>query len=170
MATEHKIEPFSGVGSVLMLDVTDFTSLASGEMSAVDLALVMNAHLEHVTATIAKHGGVIYLYIGDAVAAYWLDGEGQANHAERAVSAARDLLAHPCREDLPRGVKIALDLSIGSGDLVGAYFGPIQQFQIVGAAYSIADRLARSSAERWSRFRSTQRSDSYLEPSTAARN
>jgi hypothetical protein len=56
MATEHKIEPFSGVGSVLMLDVTDFTSLASGEMSAVDLALVMNAHLEHVTATIATHG------------------------------------------------------------------------------------------------------------------
>jgi hypothetical protein len=41
---------------VLMLDVADFTSLASGEMSAVDLALVMNAHLEHVTATIATHG------------------------------------------------------------------------------------------------------------------
>jgi adenylate cyclase len=139
----EEVEPFSGIGSILMVDVARFTILAEG-LSPEELAKVMSAHLEHVCSSIAKHGGTIYLYVGDAVIAYWLGGEGEAGHAKSAVRAARGLLAKPCHDDLPGGARIALDLSIGSGEMVGTHFGPVRQFQIVGAAYSIANRLARA--------------------------
>jgi adenylate cyclase len=139
-----EIEPFSGAGSVLLLDVANFTQLASDGLSPADLVVVVNAHLQHVSAIIVKHGGVIHQYIGDAVMAYWLESEAAENHAQLAVRAARELLAHPCPDNLPGGMRLTLDLSIGTGEMVGTHFGPIRQFQIVGAAYSVANRLAQA--------------------------
>lgn len=132
-------KPFTAQGTLLALDVRRFTNIAETFSAdrTVDLA---NRHLEHVTQTIARHGGEVHRFIGDAVVAYWLDGPTPG--ARAAFACSLDLLANPMPAKTEKGIDYDLDISLATGEIVGSYFGPIQQFQLIGAAKSISDRLS----------------------------
>lgn len=139
-SSELRPQPFSAQGTLFSLDIRSLTAVAQ-EFSAdrtVDLA---NRHLDHVMQAIAKHEGEVHQFIGDAVVAYWLD--GTVPGARAAFACALDLLAHPMPAKTRKDVAYDLDIGLATGEIVGAYFGPIQQFQLIGSAQSVSDRLWR---------------------------
>ncbi|MFN3581205.1 MAG: CHASE2 domain-containing protein, partial [Pseudomonas sp.] len=100
--------------TVLFSDIRDFTSL-SENLSATQLARLINLYLSGMTAIIHRHQGTIDKYIGDAVMAFWGAPLNDPEHARHALQAALAML-----EALP-GINQALQaeglpsLSIGVG-------------------------------------------------------
>ncbi|MBL8516314.1 MAG: adenylate/guanylate cyclase domain-containing protein [Betaproteobacteria bacterium] len=132
-------EPFAAQGTLFALGIRRFTNVAES-FSADRTVELANRHLDHVTRAIAKHGGEVHQFIGDAVVAYWLD--GSTSGACAAFACSLDLLADPMPAKMEKGVAYDLNISLATGEIVGAYFGPIQQFQLIGAAKNISDRLS----------------------------
>ncbi|HLC30721.1 MAG TPA: adenylate/guanylate cyclase domain-containing protein, partial [Dehalococcoidia bacterium] len=73
--------------SVLFLDLTDFGRL-SVERPPEALAAMLNAFFEGLGAIIARHGGSIDKYMGDAVLVTFNATSDQSDHARRAVQTA----------------------------------------------------------------------------------
>jgi class 3 adenylate cyclase len=136
-------QPFTGIGTVLICDTVGFTALSEG-LDAAGLAKLLNSHLGHITAVIEKHGGYVIQTIGDAVVALWRSSHGKLNHAQQAYDTAHALV-----QTTPKSMRklqpenYALQIVLGTGEMAGDYFGPIKQFQVVGTAMIIADRLSR---------------------------
>lgn len=139
-ARPSRPEPFAAQGTLFALDIRSFTNVAE-RFSADRTVELANRHLDHVTRAIAKHGGEVHQFIGDAVVAYWLD--GAVPGARAAFACALDLLARPMPAKTGKDVAYDLDIGLATGEIVGAYFGPIQQFQLIGSAQSVSDRLWR---------------------------
>jgi class 3 adenylate cyclase len=131
--TEAHPERFSGEGTVLMSQVTGLENLAS-ILNPAELIEFLNEHQTTQQRIIAEQKGVAYLFVGDAIIAYWHGLDSKRECAIQAFQAARKLLAAA-----PEAVDYRVCL--GSGPLAGAYFGPVAQFQVVGAAMTEATLL-----------------------------
>lgn len=104
--------------TVLFSDIRDFTSL-SEDLSATQLARLINLYLSDMTAIIHRYQGTIDKYIGDAVMAFWgapLQDQEHARHALQAALAMLDALPGINRalhaEGLPT-LSIGIGLSAG---------------------------------------------------------
>jgi class 3 adenylate cyclase len=84
MATERAVE--RRVVSVLFADLVGFTSL-SEELDAEDVTLVQDAYFEAVRETVARHGGQLEKFVGDAAMAVFGAPRVRDDDAERAVRA-----------------------------------------------------------------------------------
>jgi adenylate cyclase len=73
--------------SVLFTDVAGFTTTAES-MDPEFLATVCSFYFEGVCAAVFKEGGMVNEFVGDAVLAFFGAPHEQADHADRAVSAA----------------------------------------------------------------------------------
>jgi adenylate cyclase len=73
--------------SVVFTDIAGFTTLAE-TMDPEFLADLTNEYFEGVSAAIFEQGGLVNEFIGDAVLAFFGAPHPQADHADRAVSAA----------------------------------------------------------------------------------
>ncbi len=80
------------VCSVLFVDLVGFTPL-SESMDPEDVRGVLSRYFESASTVIARYGGVIEKFIGDAVMAVWGTPVAFEGDAERAVRAAIDVLA-----------------------------------------------------------------------------
>lgn len=136
---------FTGIGTVMLTDVSNFAQSAQDMVPTVIVAK-MNRHLEHVLKTVRSHGGEVNQYVGSACVACWRDieSDGSGQHARRAYAVSQEIItslsATPSRAP---GSKFAVRIDLGSGELAGQTFGPIKQFQVVGIARAIADRISR---------------------------
>src|SRR6476646_374141 len=90
MATERAVE--RRVVSVLFADLVGFTSL-SEELDAEDVTLVQDAYFEAVRETVARHGGLLEKFIGDAAMAVFGAPRVRDDDAERAVRAGLAIVA-----------------------------------------------------------------------------
>jgi adenylate cyclase len=102
--------------TVLCCDIHGFTSL-SERISPSQLISFINRVLERINRVVARHGGVIDKFLGDAALCIF---EG-ADSAERAVACGTDILAAMRSFNAEKGGGIEQEVRIG----IGLHTGPV---------------------------------------------
>jgi adenylate cyclase len=102
------------VGTVMFSDLRGFTSSAE-EMPAGDVIQVLNHYLHEMSEAILAHGGTLLCYMGDGIYALFGAPVEQADHPDRALAAAREMLT----ERLPQFNDWMQEQGFGEGYLMG---------------------------------------------------
>jgi adenylate cyclase len=155
-------ESFAGTGTVMLTDIRSLSSTARLEPQAV--VDFVSRHQRLLCGIIEAHQGIVHQFVGDAILAYWHPRHTDPNHAQLAFDAGRAILdampAHLAATELRYDVTIVL----GTGELRGAEFGPIRQFQIIGKGMAVAERLSRFNAPGGSSIRMSQYTTALIRP------
>lgn len=127
------------VVSVLFADLVGFTTLAEGR-DAEQVRDLLSRYFETSSEIIARYGGTVEKFIGDAVMAVWGAPTAHEDDAERAVRAALDLVAavHALGDEL------ATDLEARAGVLTGeaaVTLGATNQGLVAGDLVNTAARV-----------------------------
>ena len=77
--------------TVLFSDLRGFTSF-SESLQPDEVIEVLNVYLEEMSDAIMDHGGTLVSYIGDGIMAVFGAPIEQADHADRAIAAAQEML------------------------------------------------------------------------------
>jgi class 3 adenylate cyclase/tetratricopeptide (TPR) repeat protein len=128
------------VVSVLFLDLVSFTTLAEGR-DAEDVRDLLTRYFDLARETVARYGGTIEKFIGDAVMAVWGTPTAHEDDAERAVRAALDLVEGV---DVLGGELSLPGLAARAGILTGeaaVTIGADQQGMVAGDLVNTAARL-----------------------------
>lgn len=132
--------------SVLFTDIVGFSGIAE-RLSPDRLAAFLNRHFTLLGEHIEDEGGSIDKYIGDSIMAFWGAPEAQADHAERAVRAARSIAQHLEADNARRARKglrpVRIRIGIHSGRAIAGNIGAPGRinYTLVGDAVNIAQRL-----------------------------
>ena len=130
--------------TVLFADVIGSTALSEG-LDPERLRVVLDAYFEAMAETIARWGGTVEKFIGDAVVAVFGVPSVREDDADRALKAALDMLAG--LGDLNRGLEqthqISLQIRIGvnTGEVLAATQRGLDQRLVAGDAVNLAARL-----------------------------
>jgi class 3 adenylate cyclase/tetratricopeptide (TPR) repeat protein len=134
--------------TILFTDVAGSTALAE-RLEPEAVRRVMLRYFDVVARVVARHGGTIEKFIGDAVMAVFGAPVALEDHALRAVRAARELEDELAgvNDDLRRewGVQIAVRTGINSGEVV-AGDASAGQALVTGDAVNVAARLQQAAA------------------------
>ena len=125
--------------SVLFLDVRGFTAFAENA-GAHEVVATLNRLYELVVPVILRHGGHANKFIGDGLLAVFGAPERHADHAERAVAAAREI-ALLVRDRL--GGKLRVGVGVNSGRVVVGTIGGggRRDFTVIGDPVNTAARV-----------------------------
>lgn len=132
--------------TVLFCDLKGFTTLAE-RMEPTQVQVLLNTVFSRLTQVIRRHGGTVDKYMGDCVMAFWGAPVESADHARRAVDAARDMLAdirilnaEHARQGLPA---IGAGIGISTGLMcVGDMGSDLRRsYTVVGDAVNLGARL-----------------------------
>lgn len=132
--------------TVMFTDIKGFSALAE-TLSPQQTADWLNAHFTLIAGCIEAEGGTVDKFIGDAVMAFWGAPEHQADHAARALRAARaiDRLIRAAADeaDAAGRPKLCLRMGIHSGPVVVGNIGAASRinYTIVGDTVNTAARL-----------------------------
>jgi class 3 adenylate cyclase/tetratricopeptide (TPR) repeat protein len=121
--------------SVLFADLVGFTAFAE-DRDAEDVRELQSRYFETVSQIIARYGGTIEKFIGDAVMALWGAPIAREDDAERAVRAGLELV------DAVRG--LAPGIEVRAGILTGeaaVTLGATNQGMVAGDLVNTASRL-----------------------------
>ncbi|CAN5295113.1 hypothetical protein BH11PSE11_BH11PSE11_10460 [soil metagenome] len=147
---------FAGFGTVMMSSIARLANLEKQE-NPLEIVESLKRHRERIYAAIEARAGIPYQYVGGSVFAFWHPQHASPNHAQLAFDAARDILAllpSLMEEQLP--LTYDVEISLGTGDMLADVFGPSQQFQIIGSAVIIADRIVKAGGTSGSAVRMSQ--------------
>jgi adenylate cyclase len=128
--------------SVVFADLSGFTRFSDGR-DPREVTAMLNASFERAIPAIRAHGGEIDRLVGDAIVATFNTRGDQPDHAQRAASAALDVLqatepatdAHP---DWPR-FRIGINSGEAMVGVVGAREG--KSYTVIGDTVNVAARL-----------------------------
>jgi class 3 adenylate cyclase len=144
-AALDQAQPVGGPGvaerrlvSVLFVDLVGFTT-ASEQRDAEDTRELLTTYYDTAREIVARHGGTIEKFIGDAVMAVWGAPSAHEDDAERAVRAALEIVS-----DVPRLAAGSDTLQARAGVLTGEAaitVGLIGQGMIAGDLVNTASRL-----------------------------
>jgi adenylate cyclase len=125
--------------SVLFLDVRGFTTFAES-VAAHEVVATLNRLYEAVVPVILRHGGHANKFIGDGLLAVFGAPERHADHAARAVAAAREI-AELVRDGL--GGELRVGLGVNSGRVVVGTIGGggRRDFTVIGDPVNTAARV-----------------------------
>jgi class 3 adenylate cyclase len=125
--------------SVLFLDVRGFTTYAENA-PAREVVATLNELYEIVVPVILRHGGHANKFIGDGLLAVFGAPERHADHAPRAVAAAREI-AQVVRERL--GGRLRIGVGVNSGRVVVGTIGGggRRDFTVIGDPVNTAARV-----------------------------
>jgi adenylate cyclase len=132
--------------TVLFSDIRGFTTL-SEQKSPQEVVDILNRYFSLQVEVIFRHQGTLDKYIGDAIMAFWGAPTEQADHACRALAAARDM-----QEALERfklelgeaGQHFDIGIGINTGEAVVGFIGsPIhrQDYTVIGDTVNTASRI-----------------------------
>ena len=127
---------FSGEGTVLIAQMVQMSNLAAKMPEIEEMIVFLKRHIDTQNRIVAKNGGVVHVFVGDAILAYWVRTNDDAEYVNRAFLTAEELLSTVSDE-------VDYRVSLGSGFLSGDFFEPINKFQVVGSAMTEADQLSR---------------------------
>jgi class 3 adenylate cyclase/tetratricopeptide (TPR) repeat protein len=134
--------------TILFTDVAGSTALAE-RLAPEAVRRVMLRYFDAVAQVVARHGGTIEKFIGDAVMAVFGAPVALEDHALRAVRAAQELeqALDEVNEELRSdwGVHIAVRTGINSGDVVAGDTSAGQAL-VTGDAVNVAARLQQAAA------------------------
>lgn len=128
--------------TVLFADLVGFTSL-SERLDAEDVATIQDAYFATVRDTVARHGGQVEKFIGDAAMAVFGVPRGRDDDAERAVRTGLALVEAVerlgARLDLDGG-ELRLRVGVNTGEVVHTVGGP-DAGRVTGDTVNTAARL-----------------------------
>jgi adenylate cyclase len=135
-------------GTVMFTDLRGFTSFA--ETLTPDRVIeVLNCYLSEMSDAILDHGGTLVAYMGDGIMAVFGAPIAQADHADRALSSAREMLtvrlasfnAWLSEQDLGSGFRMGIGLN--SGRVMSGNVGSERrvEYTAVGDATNVAARI-----------------------------
>jgi adenylate cyclase len=134
--------------TVLFSDLRGFTSSAE-HMDAADVIRVLNHYLGEMTDAILGHGGTLVSYMGDGIYAVFGAPIEQEDHADRALSAAREMVdvrlpifnAWTQREGFGAGFQMGVGLN--SGPIMSGNVGHERrlEYTAVGDTVNTASRI-----------------------------
>jgi class 3 adenylate cyclase len=137
-------------GTVLLSDLRAFTTFAEA-LPADDVIEVLNDYLSEMSDAVLDHGGTLVAYMGDGMMAVFGAPIEADDHADRALTAAREML----RERLPRfngwlrenGFPDSFRMGIGlnSGPLMSGTVGSLRrlEYAAIGDTTNTASRLEK---------------------------
>ena len=131
---------FTGIGTVLRTGIPNLAANMAEQPPEIILKDI-RAHLDAVCILIERHSGTIVQFSGDSVLAFWHPNT-KPSHAQSAFHASKALLEYVSASSRNQESVLRIAIALGTGVLGGEFFGPTKQFQIVGAAVSIAKRLS----------------------------
>ena len=134
--------------SMLFADVRESTQLAAG-MSASAYKRLLNGFYRTAAEAVEDRGGSIDTYLGDGVFALFIPGFSGADHARRAIDAARQILVNTTSKAgapaLPVGIGVHTGVAyvgvVGGG-------GDLTDFTALGDAVNVTARLSSAAASR----------------------
>ena len=127
--------------TVLFSDLVGSTAL-SARMDLEDLREIISAYQTCVADTVGRFGGFVAKYMGDGVLVYFGYPQAHEDDAERAVSAALELIAAVGALKSPTPLQTRVGIATGLvvvGDLIGS--GEAQERGIIGETPNLAARL-----------------------------
>ena len=137
-ATERRVV------NVLFADLVGFTTL-SATRDPETIRELQSAYFERTREIVARYGGIVEKFIGDAVMALWGAPTAHEDDAERAVRAALDLV-----EMVPvLGRETGVDLQLRAGVLTGeaaVQVGAEAEGMVAGDMVNTASRLQSAAA------------------------
>ena len=130
----------------MFTDIAGFSSVAEN-LSAPEVAAVVNRHFEIVAGCIEAEDGTVDKFIGDSVMAFWGAPDAQADAAERACRAALAIADAIRAEndrrrsegDVPLGIRIGIHTGSATVGNIGSP-GRIN-YTIIGDAVNVGQRL-----------------------------
>jgi len=125
--------------SVLFVDVRGFTAFAE-HAHAREVVATLNGLYDAIVPVIHRHGGHANKFIGDGLLAVFGAPERHADHAARAVAAAREIPG-PARRAL--GGRLGVGVGVNSGSVVVGTIGGggRQDFTVIGDTVNTAARV-----------------------------
>ncbi len=130
--------------TVLFMDIVRFTSRAE-QMTPIAVGMFLNNFFTEMTEIIFRHNGTLDKFIGDAIMAVFGIPLECADHAERAIVAALEMMAR-LRElngQAEEKNRVQVRIGIHSGKLISGDFGSPKrlEFTVLGNTVNIASRL-----------------------------
>jgi adenylate cyclase len=163
-------------GTVMFTDLRGFTS-ASEHLPAPQVIEMINRHLEEITGAVLSHGGTLVSYTGDGIMAVFGAPIDQADHAERAFAAARDMLdvclprwnAWLQNHDLHKGFEMGIGLN--SGPFMSGNIGSAQRlaYTAIGDTINTCSRIEALTKETPYMLHVAESTYELLEPEDTAR-
>jgi class 3 adenylate cyclase len=133
--------------TALFADLADSTALGE-QLDPERLRIVLGEYFRTVSAVIERWGGTVEKFIGDAVMAVFGIPAVHEDDAERALTAALELLERLDALNASlverHGISLAVKIGINTGDVVAG--GPTGQFMVTGDAVNSAARLEQAAA------------------------
>jgi adenylate cyclase len=143
---EARLEGRTRQLTVYFSDIAGFTSLAE-TMSPDQLVMNMSRYLDEMTRIIARCGGTVDKFIGDAIMAFWGAPLPDADHSARACEAAvrcqQRLAELRASAETPWLANLHARIGIASGDVLVGNVGTPERFNytVMGDTVNLASRL-----------------------------
>ncbi len=138
--------------TVLFADIRNFSAYCEGRPPE-EAAALLHAFFTAATRVVEAHDGVVEEITGDAVMAVWNAPQKCADHAVRALAAARQLQTDVSQlfiQPPPPGLEpLALGIGIETGNALVGSFGPARRrtHTVLGETVTIASRLQALTAD-----------------------
>lgn len=134
--------------TVMFTDLRGFTSVSEA-LPAAEVIQIVNHYLDEMTRAIQEHGGTLVSYEGDGIMAVFGAPLEQPDHADRAISTAREMLEVrlPRFNDWLQEHEIAsgfyMGIGLNSGDVVSGNVGSENrlEYTAIGDTTNTAARL-----------------------------
>jgi adenylate cyclase len=133
-------------GSAMFTDIRSFTTLAESQDPA-DTIDLLNDYYALMFEAITGNGGTINQMLGDGIMAIFGAPTVQADHAERAVRAALEMIdlieAFNQQQAMEGKIQIKIGIGIASGKMVAGYAGTQQRatYTCIGDTVNLAARI-----------------------------
>jgi adenylate cyclase len=119
--------------------VRGFTAFAE-RAAAREVVATLNELYEAVVPVIHRHGGHANKFVGDGLLAVFGAPERHADHAARAVAAAREIADLACR-GLSGGLRVGVGVNTGRAVVGTVGGGGRRDFTVIGDAVNTAARV-----------------------------
>jgi class 3 adenylate cyclase len=132
--------------TVVMSDIRGYTALTE-ELGAVEIVALLNEYFTILVDAVIANEGVVDKFMGDAMLCWFGAPVHQADHAERAMRAARVMMEEAARWNRRRIdsglVPVATGVGVASGHVVVGNIGSERrlEYTAIGDAVNLASRL-----------------------------
>jgi adenylate cyclase len=142
-----------GEATALFLDIEGFTAL-SEQMPPERLVGTLNEFYAAVAEPIARHSGVINLFVGDAILATFNAPRRNPAHAANAVQAAVDIVALCGTRTFGHDLTLSVRVGINTGPMVCGLIGTPDRlaYTVIGDEVNLASRLEALNKEYGTRI------------------
>jgi adenylate cyclase len=134
--------------TVMFTDLRGFTSVSEA-LPAAEVIEIVNQYLDEMTRAIHAHGGTLVSYEGDGIMAVFGAPIEQADHADRAIAAAREMLEvrlprfNAWLEEREIASGFYMGIGLNSGDVISGNVGSVNrlEYTAIGDTTNTAARL-----------------------------